>query len=100
MASIELSEAALEEVAHLPDEGPVVLLNLLRFKGEAGRASFETYLEHARPIGRPLHNCLREWEPRAAVSRPLPRARVRHPPRAGAPPRAAPAAASRRPPPR
>ena len=51
MAYIELSEAALEEVAHLPDEGPVVLLNLLRFKGEAGRASFETYLEHVRPLG-------------------------------------------------
>lgn len=51
MSSIELSEAALEEVAHLPAEGPVVLLNLLRFKGEAGRASFETYLEHARPLG-------------------------------------------------
>ena len=51
MSYIEFSEAAFEEVANLPDEGPVVFLNLLRFKGEAGRASFETYLEHALPIG-------------------------------------------------
>ena len=51
MAYVELSESALEEVANLPDEGPVVLLNLLRFNGDVGRASFQTYLEHARPIG-------------------------------------------------
>ncbi len=51
MAHIELLEEKLEAVANLPHEGPVVMLNLLRFKGEAGRASFEKYMEHARPLG-------------------------------------------------
>ena len=51
MAHIELLEEKLEAVANLPHEGPVAMLNLLRFKGEAGRASFEKYLEHAHPLG-------------------------------------------------
>ncbi len=51
MAHIELLEEKLEAVANLPHEGPVVMLNLLRFKGEVGRASFAKYMEHGRPLG-------------------------------------------------
>lgn len=36
MAYIEIPEDKLEEVARLPHDGPVVMVNLLRFKGEAG----------------------------------------------------------------
>jgi len=31
------------------DGGPVVMLNLLRFKGEQGRSSYESYSEHVTP---------------------------------------------------
>ncbi len=51
MAHIEFVEDKLEEVAQLQHDGPVVMLNLPRFKGEAGRASFEQYMEHGRPLG-------------------------------------------------
>ncbi len=51
MAYIEFLEDKLEAVANLAHDGPIVMVNLLRFKGEAGRASFEKYLEHGRPLG-------------------------------------------------
>ena len=50
MAYIELLEDKLEAVANLTHEGPIVMVNLLRFKGEAGRASFEKYIELTRPL--------------------------------------------------
>ena len=51
MAYIEVLKDKLEAIANLPHEGSIVIVNLLRFKGEAGRASFEKYVEHSRPLG-------------------------------------------------
>ena len=50
MAYIELLEDKLEAVGKLEVEGPIVMVNLLRFRGEAGRASFEKYIELTRPL--------------------------------------------------
>lgn len=50
MGYIELAEDRLAEVAADGREGPIVMVNLLRFKGEEGRASYTRYLELVRPI--------------------------------------------------
>lgn len=50
MAYIEIPEDKLEEVARLPHDGPVVMVNLLRFKGEAGQALFGKYSKAIQPL--------------------------------------------------
>ncbi len=49
MGYIELPENKLKEIANDPTEGPIVMLNLLRFKGEAGKASYMRYIELVGP---------------------------------------------------
>ena len=50
MGYIELPENKLKEIANDPAEGPIVMLNLLRFKGEAGKASYMRYIELVGPL--------------------------------------------------
>ncbi|MCB1327058.1 MAG: DUF1330 domain-containing protein [Spirochaetales bacterium] len=41
---------ALRELMKMPAGQPVVMLNLLSFRGEEGRASYERYVEAVRPL--------------------------------------------------
>ena len=50
MSYIELPEDKLAEIANDPSDSPIVMLNLLRFKGAEGRASYMRYLELVAPI--------------------------------------------------
>jgi len=44
---IEIDETVLETLTDGP-EGPVVMLNLLRFRPDGGRESYQRYVEHLR----------------------------------------------------
>ena len=50
MGFIELPEEILDAIARDSSDRPIVMLNLLRFKGEAGRASYMRYLELVGPM--------------------------------------------------
>ena len=43
---IEIDERALAAMAASDEEGPVVMLNLLRFRPDGGRESYRRYTEH------------------------------------------------------
>lgn len=45
---IEIDEAALDAMTGEGPEGPVVMLNLLRFRPDGGRESYRRYVEHLR----------------------------------------------------
>ncbi len=45
MSSIVPTDEALRALAANPDEGAVVMLNLLKFKGEAGARAYDRYVE-------------------------------------------------------
>lgn len=47
---VAFSPAAFEAFLAEPDDSPIVMLNLLRFAPEGGRATYLTYLQMARPI--------------------------------------------------
>jgi hypothetical protein len=51
MGSIDPTEEQIKALASDPQDGPIVMLNLLRFKGEAGKAPYQRY-SPLRPIGR------------------------------------------------
>jgi len=48
--SIEPTAEVLEQLAKLPDSGPVVMLNLLKFKPDGGMASYMKYSAAVQPI--------------------------------------------------
>ena len=50
MGYITPTREQLKEVASDPQDGPIVMLNLLRFKGEAGKASYQRYIELVLPL--------------------------------------------------
>jgi uncharacterized protein (DUF1330 family) len=50
MGYIELPMEQLKTLVGESPHGSIVMVNLLRFKGEAGRASYLRYLEHVEPL--------------------------------------------------
>jgi uncharacterized protein (DUF1330 family) len=48
MKFIEPTRAQFEQLMALDLEGPIVMLNLLKFKADGGRASYTKYLELSR----------------------------------------------------
>jgi uncharacterized protein (DUF1330 family) len=50
MAHLEPTDQQLAAFAAEPQDGPIVMLNLLRFKGAEGRASYQRYIELATPL--------------------------------------------------
>lgn len=50
MAHLEPTEEQLSAFAAEPHDGPIVMLNLLRFKGAQGRASYQRYIELVTPL--------------------------------------------------
>lgn len=55
MGSIQPTEKQIKELVSSPDEGPVVMVNLLKFKertdaGEPGRAAYERYGRAVMPF--------------------------------------------------
>jgi uncharacterized protein (DUF1330 family) len=49
---IEIEERALAALEAAGPDGPVVMLNLLRFRPDGGRASYQRYREH---LGQRIH---------------------------------------------
>ncbi len=50
MSYIQPTEEQLKAFGSDPQDGPIVMLNLLRFKGEAGKTSYGRYIEAVRPL--------------------------------------------------
>ncbi len=50
MSPIRENQDQLKEFEENPNEGPVVMLNLLKFKGEAGKASYAQYTRKVVPF--------------------------------------------------
>ena len=50
MSSVIPNDEALRALASNPDEGKVVMLNLLKFKGEEGAKSYDRYVENVSKI--------------------------------------------------
>ena len=50
MGYVDWPEEKLREIADGPTGGPIVMLNLLRFKGSEGRASYMRYIELVGPM--------------------------------------------------
>jgi len=48
--SIEPTPEVLQQLAKLPDSGPVVMLNLLKFKPNGGQAAYMKYSAAVQPI--------------------------------------------------
>jgi len=50
MPSISPTKAQLEQLNTIPDDGPLVMVNLLRFKTEEGKALYGEYAQQTREI--------------------------------------------------
>ena len=50
MGYVDLPLAQFKTLIGDSPEGPIVMINLLRFKGEAGRVSYMRYLELVEPL--------------------------------------------------
>jgi uncharacterized protein (DUF1330 family) len=50
MGHIEPTEDQLKAFASDPQDGPIVMVNLLRFKGKEGKALHQRYLDGTRPL--------------------------------------------------
>jgi uncharacterized protein (DUF1330 family) len=68
MPSIDPTPQQFSELSNAPIEGPVVMLNLLKFKPDGGRESYEKYGDLAEPhIKRANARILYHGEGRATV---------------------------------
>jgi len=50
MTGIKTNEDQFQELAANTNEGPFVMLNLLKFKNEGGREAYSRYIEESRPF--------------------------------------------------
>jgi uncharacterized protein (DUF1330 family) len=60
MPSIDPTAESLRRFASAPDDRPVVMVNLLKFRGEEGRRSYDAYVRGVAPLiaargGRVVH---------------------------------------------